>query len=1591
MNNRARKKATVTAVISGLLLLMLILPFSIKLLARDSLPGIAEKVMDISDREDTTYQILEIVPDRSLARIGYYFDGQEPFQVYETDKTDMTVKVEIFDAWDEATQTWKPWQSGLENFSSKEEREIYVNYLMKMIQKENPEISDLITVSGNTVMSLDSLRSINGGTISGNTVSGNTISRAGSRLMRQILGSGTDEIKLDGGEPTEEELSKTPIWFSIYKEVTKEQYEAGPSEYRSYTMGGGNKTGYFHFVDHYEGGENRFQVNFGNAGALTEEALQANKCFYLVDEATLITDPSGLEWVSRQKDNVYAKGDDGVYRYAGPLESHIGSTEPIYYIKFVRAETPAVNDGKQYYVVNGSEASADGPYMFEFLTDEGSKGDTVNIEGKTIYYEGGFTNREWFKRYALDMEEDTFGAFHGKVSTMTIDELNTWAKLPDSNLGKYDFIVFQDGVYEVPGYTPGDAPVKIQGFLGDTNKIDVDAMGEDIAQRLFDYITRNKVPVILDSSIVFANNPLDVGGTGVDENGKPYEKIVNKQMLERQPNLWKLSALLLQNMPDSFLPAALPDETFPPFVWDDTNKAIDWKVIEDNQNFVKDLDKNYVNRSVYAAYGKTAVNRDFEKNIWNDKELLPEKSAANMEGFADVLLEIENENMYREADSSWYAGLLPTDVKESTVIRYIINYAYQRAVYLKSTINILDIEPCYPDDKSFPLTPADVIGWLAQDSQIKEKDIKITTMSVSEFIGKNEDLNEKYDLIYIGTDVDKLNLKSDSDGKMRTVFNDKNMNNLVYFHTGDRRINTLVLGGLLDTEYDGKGRLKSDIPVRFGGLDLTKNKVKDLESYAAAYYPIVLADEFYTKDANDKTIIDKRFIDDSSYMYQFANKMLEENRKNVFSRAALGGTLGTGKPNVKLLSFYLNRPKLSLKDWRVISDGTGEGGVHNISEKGGQYTLEYQFTINNIGAVSADTRYKCDLFIDVNADGKFSPQEQIEDISVSSGGAEVDLNNLKAGVSYTLRRRAPEGYKGVLTWKVKVSQNGNPNIRNSIFGYSKLVGMESETLNVLQICHQYSSSFNLEKELLDRKSMYYKLVNGGEINGTNYNGIKNDFDIQVKCMSISDFEEAYRTNKKILNDYNMLILGFSDMYGNLSTESINGAGGITEFIESGQCVLFAHDTTSFTNFDYDAVGRPDLGSDRAWAYNLNRFVRPLVGMDRYGVNELNIVKNSDGEVTSVSNTGRSMLLKQGKALSPDALSANPMKDIAYRPNSSRGETVPESHGYTYTIIDLKNRKSGEYKGFDYKKYLGSDIGNGNGAGDYNVTQVNEGQITTYPYELKSTFRVSTTHGQYYQLDMNADDDKDGETDLVVWYCLGGTFSGTGTASGGKSIYTISPNDVANNYFIYNKGNVTYTGMGHAGSGATDPKFVEEAKLFINTMVAAYSASIKPAEVEIVDEMSGKNINDLYSYYDSGNELRFGETESNYQKVYFTVNDLNFVKGKKQILSKFYLEKENGTEISCGGETYKAVPMALDVYAADKDGDDGNDVRADASSLVSGATYYVRIPRVELDENKTRQTFFVEVSSIIERYNKVVTTPPVMDKVDMVQLQLFELD
>ncbi|OYO51107.1 hypothetical protein CG709_20100, partial [Lachnotalea glycerini] len=378
----------------------------------------------------------------------------------------------------------------------------------------------------------------------------------------------------------------------------------------------------------------------------------------------------------------------------------------------------------------------------------------------------------------------------------------------------------------------------------------------------------------------------------------------------------------------------------------------------------------------------------------------------------------------------------------------------------------------------------------------------------------------------------------------------------VYYHMGDLDNAKGELAGLLDTELNASGKINATtFAMRYSGNDITKDKYNALKDYVMASYPVVLSDDFYHTDGS----INDNKIDTSSYLYKFANEMTQGSTKrpSVIQKSNIINT-------TSLLAFYLNRPKLEINLEELVDDGSDNNDqVYKLTaDEDGAYFLDYYFSISNAGAVSSSAKYTCKLYIDINADGKYSNTEEIENIQIyDNNGAEADETNLSTGKRYHLNRAVPDGYNSVLPWKIEVSQNSNAYIRNSESGYSHIVPETKDqvTVKVLQINSASGSTLNLKTD-----STFISL----------FQDVKDRFniDIEITVTTTALFPKLWDANKDILKEYDMLIVGFADCFNEIDNTigasvdtggggCVTGFGGILEFIQNGKSVLFTQDTT----------------------------------------------------------------------------------------------------------------------------------------------------------------------------------------------------------------------------------------------------------------------------------------------------------------------------------------------------------------------------------------------------------------------------------------------
>ena len=1068
----------------------------------------------------------------------------------------------------------------------------------------------------------------------------------------------------------------------------------------------------------------------------------------------------------------------------------------------------------------------------------------------TYTYSGGFDNYEWFKKNVFDREDTEIDGLVIDVKTVTMDELNAY------NLDLVDMVYFS-GI---------DADYSID-------------MTDEQAIKLFTMFYEDHFPILMNRS----THDLLMNRVGAYSNMQKLELLLSQTSYE----IINATALVSNWTSDSY-----------------------WTTISGTVRAADALyGLNYVNQSFYM-YDDTNYKGTDAIPFINEDFLTAFTDPMVTQGFQPVIDEIISENFYIQI--AGYIDTLPEEVTKAGAMRYIINYGYKRNV-IKTRISVLEIEPCYSykySDSELSTvvtlnkaadnrtgtnrnTFTNVIvdrnilsneyiaeNWATQFIDNQDK-IELTQTYTAEFIGKIEDLNESYDLIYIGLDTSTMNTELNySGGKYYksedTLYNNTSLDGLIYLHSGDylTMTDSYVLRGLLNPNnvslenyMDGYGK------YALSGNDITLEKYNALCEYMDAGYPVIFADEFYNLDTAGMAIsVNTNKIDSASYMYQIAKYALDQGyfggNVNV-DQNITNDITGTGAKET--LANYLNISKLSIELTAVptVYDGTLVSPAY-LNKTGGIYQLEYQFQLKDDSAIiDQNTNYNVKLYIDSSVDGRFYSDEEILGLKIYElrNGSYVQIyqNNgkfeLLAGKYYKVIREVPTGYVGVLPWKLVLSRNDNALVRKSVTGYTAIATetVNRETIKVLQLLA--TSDYANNNWNLQTSSSFNTLLDQVQ-----------DFDIQITSVPVSQYiRSGTETNDNLhytyLNDYDMIVIGFSDGYSFTAPEvtnttsrknlQANAALAIRKYISEGRSVLFTHDTTSYCNTtDFNNTVRSD-GSLKTndpnngawlWGYEFNRYVRDVVGMDRYGV-----LRNVDG-------------------LSP----VNTVYDKMWQSNTLQevGNTYPYIQGYSEQTV-VQYASANDYVYTTRPNVAGS-------GGQYSnamyVTKTNEGQITRYPFDIPEEFQVTNTHRQYYQLNLDTDSkDAIKDDDIVVWYCIS-------DVANTQDIYETKPNDVRNNYYIYNKGNVTYSGVGH--STVLDAR-VTEMKLFVNTMVAAYNAGVHPPKVTYKDgaDDDARVIEYLYLPYDEALSEYIDTTVD----IYFDIADTSFVQGTKDITAYYYLE------------------------------------------------------------------------------------------------------
>lgn len=907
-------------------------------------------------------------------------------------------------------------------------------------------------------------------------------------------------------------------------------------------------------------------------------------------------------------------------------------------------------------------------------------------------------------------------------------------------------------------------------------------------------------------------------------------------------------------------------------------------------------------------------------------------------------------------------------------------------------------------------------------SLVSGTEVTVDTMTAAEFVGHTDDIGSKYDMIYIG---DQKNNDDDTDlltgsGKM------------CYAHVGATRntglgsvnLNLLKLIGQLDKDYqDNNPNAEYFAAIdtysesgagyfRGSGNDITPQICSELKEFVQSGYPVVFASGLMKQSQDNKSrVIDNEKVDASSYYYEFMNYALKYD--NVFVSSEL-------KDRTDKLTFFSNLAKPVIKFTSKPPEPPRANDSSNVSNRAliqdGQ--LKYVFSIeNDSDAAPAVTTYDCNLYLDLNFDGNLSEKEdqsayiQIADSSgqVLSRIQDSDGKNhyhLRAGQKYTLTRKLPESYYKIITWKLEISSNRNSYIHTSENGYAKQgrkEGAEPQTIKVLQLLPENGGGnwdLSLESGLFQTKLK--KLKEDKKINF--------DFDIKVTTTTVNainayTYQHEFRdvlNGSGIGNGYDILIIGFADVYSNINN-NYNQVDDILDFIKSGKSVIFSHDTTSFINYNetvtdlkvyvnsnHSGYGQFYSAIDRKnnWGLYLNKLLRSVVGMDRYGITLNEDIPGTKQKASDLLRKGNE--LKDGESVSFKSL-MELAGDVAYK-NGTRSQSYAQTQGYS-------------------NRYMSNNFYIETTSAD----KVNDGAITQYPYVIGDKIQIGTTHSQYYQLGLEQDRDingnADGKSDVVVWYTL----------AGGK--YDNSPRDARNQYYFYSKGNVIYTGAGHKKVGDCE----EEVNLFINAITAAANVTAvepKASFVKAWDPNAGVKTTE---YYMTDQALWNGDANlvnKDNLDLYLNIKEYNMVSAslnqedlkKQEMTIQFYIEDENGgTEQEIGGQKVILTDITRDINEIQKYSktDDKTDSKTDDVVHVSSdgifhttysSVYALNLSRIKSKDGsgleyylkKPDNTYrnnckvYAKVSSTVYLYGKA-NTRTVWTSINLKQRQLFDLD
>ena len=532
----------------------------------------------------------------------------------------------------------------------------------------------------------------------------------------------------------------------------------------------------------------------------------------------------------------------------------------------------------------------------------------------------------------------------------------------------------------------------------------------------------------------------------------------------------------------------------------DAQTSPDWLFENlENSNYPNRFDNgnHYVNRNVYVVNsGTPLVNRDFPESI---------DGGSAESGFSEVLNLIRSENTLLSEENR-----IPENVSKAKAIEYIINYSVGFIADF-TDLRILELQPTSNDKADLqaenPTDSSTTLYWQRNATGAIKKqvlrssrkvDVKVTTKAAAAFNSEWEDINEKYNLVFIGLDGQKLNYAAGL--WSGTVYNNTDLNNKLY-HTGDQAAN-------------GSGQ--------YDPSDITERKKNELLDFMRAGYPILVENDLFTgKSAkNGAGRINTKYVAEDTQMYDFLKQAVTEFTDRIY-------TIDDVHSNILFMAqLNIDHPVIS------VSDTTG---LTLTEAANGELSVSFTYAITDQNGEGYAGECHTEFYLDINDDGSYTDAERMDNLAGEGKVLRATADNGQATVLFT---ESP-GSRAI-PFRLRVVDNSNSCRRSSVQGILQVTDGAKEKIKVLQIGAKDGTSLATLYQQENSTLGYYLKAAENTMN------VK----FEIETIDPAAWNERFTRNPDYLNQWDLLIIGFGN-----GSENLPNMNKIEDYIKAGHSVL----------------------------------------------------------------------------------------------------------------------------------------------------------------------------------------------------------------------------------------------------------------------------------------------------------------------------------------------------------------------------------------------------------------------------------------------------